>query len=102
MFKKPPYGTKISPACAYCTHGSPAADQKMVLCKNRGVVSPYFACRKFRYDPLLRVPHRQELPHGTVCTVNTFRLAQPYLEPIPQKVIARFRVADSLRGRFIL
>ena len=48
---------------AYCTHGSPAADQKMVLCKNRGVVSPYFACRKFRYDPLLRVPHRQELPH---------------------------------------
>ena len=56
-------GTKISPACAYCTHGSPAADQKMVLCKNRGVVSPYFACRKFRYDPLLRVPHRQELPH---------------------------------------
>ena len=27
------------------------------------VVSPYFACRKFRYDPLLRVPHRQELPH---------------------------------------
>ncbi|HRL03837.1 MAG TPA: hypothetical protein PKX81_02810 [Gemmiger formicilis] len=35
----------------------------MVLCKNRGVVSPYFACRKFRYDPLLRVPHRQELPH---------------------------------------
>lgn len=63
MFKKPPYGTKISPACAYCTHGSPAADQKMVLCKNRGVVSPYFACRKFRYDPLLRVPHRQELPH---------------------------------------
>ena len=55
MFKKPPDGTKISPACAYCTHGSPAADQKMVLCKNRGVVSPYFACRKFRYDPLLRV-----------------------------------------------
>ena len=50
MFKKPPYGTKISPACAYCTHGSPAADHKMVLCKNRG-------------DPLLRVPHRQELPH---------------------------------------
>ena len=50
MFKKPPYGTKISPACAYCTHGSPAADQKMVLCKNRGVVSPYFA-------------YRQELPH---------------------------------------
>lgn len=40
MFKKPPYGTKISPACAYCTHGSPAADQKMVLCKNRAWFRP--------------------------------------------------------------
>ena len=29
--------------------------------------------------------HHTELPHGTVCTVNTFRLAQPYLEPVPQK-----------------
>lgn len=35
----------------------------MVLCRNRGVVSPYFACRRFRYDPLMRVPHRQVLPH---------------------------------------
>ncbi len=36
--------------------------QKMVLCKNRSVVSPYFASRKLQYDPLLRVPHRQDLP----------------------------------------
>lgn len=62
MFKKPYYGSKISPACAYCLHGSPAADQKMVFCKHRGVVSPYYACRKFCYDPLMRVPHRRELP----------------------------------------
>ena len=54
---------KIEPRCAYCAHGCPAADQKMVLCRNRGVVSPYFACRRFRYDPLMRVPHRQVLPH---------------------------------------
>lgn len=63
MFRKPPYGSKIAPACAYCAHGTPAADQKMVFCKRRGVVSPYFSCRRFCYDPLLRVPHRQELPH---------------------------------------
>ena len=56
MFRKPPYGSKISPACAYCAHGCPAADQKMVLCRNRGVVSPYFACRRFRYDPFKRIP----------------------------------------------
>lgn len=63
MFRKPPYGSKIAPACAYCTEGTPAADQRMVFCKRRGVVSPYYACRRFCYDPLLRVPRRQELPH---------------------------------------
>ena len=39
MFKKPMYGSKVAPACAY------------------------YACRKYRYDPLRRVPHRQSLPH---------------------------------------
>ena len=63
MFKKTFYGAKISPACAYCAHGSPAPDQRMVLCPRRGVVSPSFHCRNFLYDPLLRTPRRQELPH---------------------------------------
>ena len=62
MFKKTWYGANIAPSCAYCRHGAPAADPKMVLCHHRGVVSPYFSCRKFRYDPLMRVPHRQVLP----------------------------------------
>ena len=57
MFKKPFYGSRIAPACAYC-----AADSRMVLCRQRGVVSPYYCCRKFVYDPLQRTPHRQELP----------------------------------------
>jgi len=62
MFKKTYYGATVSPACAYCAHSAPAADKKMVFCKHKGVVSPYYACRKFKYDPLLRVPHRQALP----------------------------------------
>lgn len=62
MFKKPLYGSKIAPACAYCASATPAADPKMILCKRRGVVAPHFSCRKFVYDPLLRVPYRQELP----------------------------------------
>ena len=62
MFKKPPFGSKIPSSCAYCALGSPAADRKMVFCRQRGVVSPYFSCRRFRYDPLLRVPRRQKLP----------------------------------------
>ena len=63
MFKKPIYGSKVAPACAYCAWGERAADGKMILCRHRGVVSPYYACRKYRYDPLRRVPHRQSLPH---------------------------------------
>ena len=62
MFRRVPYGSSIAPSCSYCAFGSPAPDGKMVLCSRRGVVSPYYSCRRFRYDPLLRVPHRQELP----------------------------------------
>ena len=39
MFKKTYYGAHIAPACAYCLHGSTAADPKMILCKRKGVVS---------------------------------------------------------------
>ena len=53
MFKKTYYGAHIAPACAYCLHGSTAADPKMILCKRKGVVSPYYCCRKFSYDPLM-------------------------------------------------
>ena len=62
MFKKIYYGANIAPACAYCLHGSTAADPKMILCKQKGVGSPYYCCRKFSYDPLMRVPRRQVLP----------------------------------------
>ena len=56
MFKKQYYGSKIAPACAYCLYGMPASDPKMVLCRLKGVVSPYYSCRRFEYDPLLRKP----------------------------------------------
>lgn len=62
MFKKTYYGAHIAPACAYCLHGAAAADPKMILCKHKGVVSPYYCCRRFSYDPLMRVPRRQVLP----------------------------------------
>ena len=28
----------------------------MVLCRLRGVVSPYYKCRRFRYSPIRRKP----------------------------------------------
>lgn len=62
IWKKKLYGSKIAPSCSYCKYGSPAADGKMVFCRKRGIVSPYYSCRNFDYDPLMRVPRRQELP----------------------------------------
>ncbi|MBC5787180.1 MULTISPECIES: hypothetical protein [Clostridiaceae] len=46
----------IPPACEYCEYGKPTADHQMILCGRNGVVSPFFKCRKFKYDPLKRVP----------------------------------------------
>ena len=50
---------KFPPACEYCEHGRKASDNLMILCIKKGVVSPHYACRRFVYSPLKRVPHRQ-------------------------------------------
>lgn len=52
------FGDKISPACVYCELGHTASDKKMILCKKKGVVSPYYSCKKFVYAPLKRIPKR--------------------------------------------
>ncbi|WP_418666700.1 hypothetical protein [Allofournierella sp.] len=73
MFRKKTfYGADIPPACGYCEHGRRAADPRMILCCKRGVVSPYYHCKRFCYDPLLRVPRRQ--PKLPSFTAEDFRL----------------------------
>ncbi len=63
MFRSKRFGSRIQPACEYCKHGEPASDGQMILCHNKGIVAPYFTCRKFIYDPLKRVPKRvHQLP----------------------------------------
>ncbi|MEG2455337.1 MAG: hypothetical protein RSC08_03695 [Oscillospiraceae bacterium] len=48
---------KIQPLCLYCQRGS-ALNEEEILCVKKGVVSPGFHCRGFRYDPLRRTPPR--------------------------------------------
>ncbi len=50
------FGKNIAPACEYCSQGKKTADSQMILCLKHGVVSPYYHCRKFNYDPLKRIP----------------------------------------------
>lgn len=50
------YGKGIIPACAYCMKGTAASDNKNILCLKKGIVNPDYSCRRFKYDPLKRVP----------------------------------------------
>ena len=42
--------------CAYCEHATPLQTEGQMLCPKKGVVEGGFVCRRFRYDPLKRVP----------------------------------------------
>ena len=46
---------KIEPRCAYCKRGA-VLDEDRVMSMKKGIVSPAGSCRKFRYEPLKRVP----------------------------------------------
>ncbi len=54
--KKPFFGSKIDPACAYCEQGKLTKDGQTVLCSRHGVVAPFYSCKKFIYAPLKRNP----------------------------------------------
>lgn len=59
--KKTLFGKNVSPKCIYCETGIVTDDGKSVLCKKKGVMQPDSFCRKFRYDPLKRVPETAKL-----------------------------------------
>ena len=48
---------EIEPRCAYCKRGEQINDRE-VACVKRGIVPVEDSCRRFRYDPLKRVPPR--------------------------------------------
>ncbi len=50
---------KMYRSCCYCNHGT-AMGEDQILCAKRGVVSVYYSCRKFRYDPCKRVPPKMK------------------------------------------
>lgn len=44
--------------CSYCEYGRESLFSGEILCSKRGVTSPRDSCRKYKYDPLKRVPER--------------------------------------------
>lgn len=51
------FDRKIDPMCLYCKHGKMLSEQE-IACPKRGVQRATSSCRRFRYDPLRRVPPR--------------------------------------------
>ena len=50
---------KIERACSYCVYGT-RLDEDLILCCKKGMKSDDDKCRRFRYDPLKRVPAKQK------------------------------------------
>ncbi len=47
----------IEPRCIYCAHGN-AVNDREVVCPRKGVTDAAYHCKRFKYDPLKRVPPR--------------------------------------------
>lgn len=50
------YGKDISPKCAYCAIGKTSDYSKEILCTKMGIMQPDSSCKRFKYDPLKRMP----------------------------------------------
>lgn len=50
---------KIEKYCKFCEHAGTLSDPDKMLCRRHGIVEASHLCRKFRYDPMKRVPARK-------------------------------------------
>ena len=50
---------KMPRSCRYCTHGV-CVDGLQIVCSKKGLLQEDISCRRFRYDPLKRVPTRRK------------------------------------------
>lgn len=64
---------KIDRLCAYCAHAG-KVDMETCVCKRKGLVPAEHHCRKFKYDPLKRVPVRMKPKDFADCDSMDFSL----------------------------
>lgn len=49
----------VEKECRNCACGRVMPEDGKILCEKSGIRNPDSTCKKFRYDPLCRVPKRQ-------------------------------------------
>ena len=49
------FDSQIEKKCAYCQHGTKISRKDDIMCPFKGPVSPLYLCKKFIYDPFLRL-----------------------------------------------
>ena len=64
---------KIERYCAYCAFAGKISEDQMI-CQKCGVVPASHQCRRFRYDPLKRVPPRPAALAGSGLKDEDFQL----------------------------
>ena len=54
------FSKDCSRVCAHCEFGIIMQGGEHILCHHKGIVTSNFACKKFVYDPLKRIPKRRK------------------------------------------
>lgn len=55
------FNKDIVKKCAHCQNSLPLSNSDEMACKIRGIVNSDDLCRKYKYDPLKRVPNAQKI-----------------------------------------
>ena len=55
------FNKKLPKKCEYCIYGKGSSYSDEILCLKKGVTNANDSCKKYKYDPLKRVPKRPKL-----------------------------------------
>lgn len=52
------FDKNLQKSCVYCVHSTKLEFSNETICKKRGVMPAREYCRKYKYDPLKRIPEK--------------------------------------------
>lgn len=55
------FNKELQKSCAYCVYGTVLELTNETVCKKRGVMNGRDYCRKYKYDPLKRIPRKTKI-----------------------------------------